>query len=77
MTKYDQRCTAMALVPEGKPLYSEMATEVKIVDEGGGEFIEVTQTQDECGTIRIDPKEWPALRSVINRMVANTRKDTI
>lgn len=77
MTKYDQRCTAMTVVPEGKPLYSEMATEVKIIDEGGGEFIEVTQTQSEYSTIRIDPKEWPALRVVINRMVANTRKDTL
>jgi hypothetical protein len=77
MTKYTQRCTAMTVVPEDKPLYSEMATEVKIVDEGGGEFIEVTQTQSECGTIRIDPKEWPAIRSAINRMVVNTRKDTL
>lgn len=64
--KYTTRCTAITVLPEGDKVFSEMATEISIVDEGGGEFIEVTQLG---GTIRVDPKEWPAIRSAINRMM--------
>ena len=67
--KYNTRCTAITVLPEGEKIYSEIATEISIVDEGGGEFIEITQTHSECNTIRIDPKEWPAIRSAVNRMV--------
>lgn len=55
--KYNTRCTAITVVPEDEKIFSEMATEVSIEDEGGGEFIEITQTHSECNTIRIDPKE--------------------
>jgi hypothetical protein len=50
-----------------------MATEISIVDEGGGEFIEITQTHSDCGTIRVDPKEWPAIRSAVNRMMKGVK----
>lgn len=67
--KYNTRCTAITVVPEDEKIFSEMATEVSIEDEGGGEFIEITQTHSECNTIRIDPKEWPAIRSAVNRLM--------
>ena len=67
--KYNTRCTSITVVPEGEKIFSEMATEISITDEGGGEFLEITQTHSECGTIRIDPKEWPAIRSAVNRMM--------
>lgn len=67
--KYTTRCTAITVLPEGEKVFSEMATEISIVDEGGGEFIEITQTHSDCGTIRVDPKEWPAIRSAVNRMM--------
>ena len=66
--KYNTRCTAITAVPEDEKIFSEMATEISIEDEGG-EFIEITQTHSECATIRIDPKEWPAIRSAVNRMM--------
>lgn len=70
---YITRCTAITVLPEGEKVFSEMATEISIVDEGGGEFIEITQTHLECGTIRVDPKEWPAIRSAINRMMKGVK----
>ena len=65
------------LVPEGEPIFSEMATTVEIVDEAGGEFLEVRQ---QCGKmtkadlmISINPEEWPMLRAAIDVMVAKCR----
>lgn len=66
---YTTRCTALTVLAEGEKIFSEMATEISIADEGGGEFIEITQTHSDCATIRIDPKEWPAIRSAVNRMM--------
>lgn len=71
--KYTTRCTALTVLPEDAALYSEMVTEISIVDEGAGDFIEITQAISTCGTIRIDPKEWPAIRSAVNRMMKGVK----
>ena len=68
------RVTRVVLVPEGEPLFSEMATTVQIEDEAAGEFVEVSQHgAPELGTIQISPEEWPALRQAINRLVRECR----
>lgn len=68
--KYIIRVTEMAVVPEHEMLISEMATRVRIVDEGAGEFVEVTQHgRTDIGKIQINPDEWPALRDTIDQMI--------
>ena len=64
------RVTRLLVVPQGEPMYSEMATTVEVGDEVGGEFVVVSQVgRDDLGKITINPEEWPALRAAINRMV--------
>ncbi len=74
MKKPETRVTQIVVCPPGEPLFSEMATKVEIVDESGGEFVEVSQHGGtDIGKIQISPEEWPALRSAINRMMRQCR----
>ena len=54
---------------DGSPIYSESATEIEIVDESGGEFVELSQSMEGCGKVWIDPAEWPTIRSAIDAAV--------
>jgi hypothetical protein len=56
MKKYVSRITEFTVYPEGGSILSEGATIVKLVNEGAGEFIELTQP-DEVGSIRLEPEE--------------------
>ena len=77
MPEYETRTTSMTIVPKGEPLFSEQATVVSIVDESGGEFVEVRQSgRADLGKIAINPKEWPALRDAISLMIENCREQT-
>lgn len=69
-TTYETRVTQITFVPKGQPIFSEMATKIQIIDETGGEFVNVSQGS--C-RISIDPKEWPALREAINKMIGDCR----
>ncbi len=71
---YTTRTIAQCVLPEGEPIFSEMATLVTIVDESGGEFVEVSQAgHADLGKIAISPEEWPALRAAIHDMIAKCR----
>lgn len=48
---------------------------VEIDDDGGGEFVTVTDMSDRGGKIHIDRNEWPALRDAIDQMIAGCRVD--
>ena len=74
MSKHQPRVTRIAVGPQDEPLFSEMVTTVEIVDEAGGEFVEVIQHGGEgIGKIQISPEDWPALRAAINRLVRECR----
>ena len=67
---YQTRITQMTVCPEEDSLFSELATRVSIDDEGGGEFVGVTQDK---GKIRIDPEEWRPLCEAINKMISECK----
>ena len=77
MTAYETRITRMTVAPEGKPLFSEQATHVEIDDEGGGEFIVITQCHDsgEVDRIAIDKAEWPHIRDAVNELMKGVRDE--
>jgi hypothetical protein len=73
--EYEQRTTQVIVVPEGEPIFSEMATIVTIVDEAAGEFVEVRQCGVGAeGTIRIGKEEWPAIQSAITLMLLQCKE---
>lgn len=60
--------------PRGNPLFDERGFTVEIVDESGGEFVEVRGQGEECGgAVRIDPMEWEQLRMAIDYAMEECR----
>lgn len=73
---YETRTTKLTVLFKGESLFHESATEVEIVDEAGGEYLEVSQCSDSYeGKIAIDPYEWPALKAAIDKMIKECRKE--
>lgn len=70
---YEIRPTGLTVVAHGKPIFDESATDVRLVDEAGGEFVEVRQFRGGTGELRIDIEEWPTLREAIDRMIGECR----
>lgn len=71
---YETRTVKIAVVFKGEPLFHESATEIEIVDEAAGEYLEVSQCSDSHeGKIKIDPHEWPALKAAIDKMIKECR----
>lgn len=70
------RVTRLHVAPEGEPIYTERAFTVEVEDEAGGEFLLIHCLDTSCknGQLRIDPKEWPALRDAIERMIGECRE---
>ncbi len=50
---------------KGEQIFDDSVTEIEIVDEAGGEFLEVSQ---EGGKLRFDPEEWPHVRDAVEKM---------
>ena len=74
MKPYETRVLSLIVLPEGEAIFSEMATTITIVDDAGGEFVTVEQPGlADAGKIRIDPTEWTALKSAIDRMIHECR----
>ena len=73
MKRYDIITTRLTVVPEGEPIYSEMATHVEMQDEASGAFVELVQIGQigEAGrnAVRIDADEWPAIRGAVDQMI--------
>jgi hypothetical protein len=72
---YETRTLKIAVCVKGEPIFHEGVTEIEIVDEAAGEFLKITQSDDdvESGKIKIDPIEWPMLKAAIDRMIKECR----
>jgi hypothetical protein len=75
--KYETRIIKVAVMREGVELSDELQTSVAIEDEGGGEFVVLSQVPagvKEDQKISIDVSEWPTLRKAIDDMVKRCKK---
>jgi hypothetical protein len=72
MSEFKARVLSVNVGVVGEPIFDEKSTLIAIVDEGGGEFLELTQSSDSAsGSLRFDSVEWPAVREAIDQMFAN------
>lgn len=67
--KFITRPIKWAVIPDGGSLFDESATEIEIVDEAAGEFVELSQSMEGYGKIGIDPSDWPTLRAAIDSAI--------
>jgi hypothetical protein len=61
------------LSPTDDHMLSMECTDIEIVDEGGGEYVEVSQSADGHGKISINPEEWPMMRQAIDDAIKQCR----
>jgi hypothetical protein len=66
----ETRVVVMIIAPAGSTVLNEFSTRVEIQDEGGGEFVEVSQGSS---SINIDPTEWPRIKAAIDKLIKNCR----
>jgi hypothetical protein len=50
---------------KGQQIFDDSVTEIEIVDEAAGEFLEISQ---EGGKLRFDLEEWPHVRAAVEKM---------
>lgn len=74
-SEFRVRVTRLSVLPPKEPLFSEQCTNISIVDEAAGEFLEIEQqsgrTDAKSQTIAISPEEWPSLKQAIEQLLAD------
>jgi hypothetical protein len=50
---------------KGEQIFDDSVTEIEIVDEAAGEFLEISQDDQR---LRFDAEEWPHVRDAIEKM---------
>lgn len=75
MKSYETRTTQLTVAPAGEPLFSEMATEIRIEDEAAGEFVVVEQRGNNLGKIHINPEEWAQIAGAVDELLKNCRPE--
>jgi hypothetical protein len=50
---------------KGEQIFDDSVTEIEIVDEAAGEFLEISQDNVK---LRFDAEEWPHVRDAIEKM---------
>lgn len=77
MKEYEVRTLKIVVLPKGEPIFSELATEIEVMDEAAGEFVKLSQMGGRAGAesreIWLDPAEWPHVREGIERMMRECR----
>lgn len=72
---YETRTLKLGVLLKGESIFHQSMTEIEIIDESAGEFLKITQHQDDKDTqeILIDPYEWPMLKAAIDKMIEDCR----
>jgi hypothetical protein len=62
---YETRTTKMIVGVKNQQIFDDSVTEIEIVDEAAGEFLEISQDDQK---LRFDPEEWQHVRAAIEKM---------
>ena len=66
----------ITVLPKGEPIFSHEATEISIVDEAAGPFIEIKQfpPEGEEQSIKFNVEEWPFIENAIDKIIQEIEK---
>ena len=66
----------ITVLPEGEPIFSHLATEISIVDEAAGPFIEMRQFPQEGDekNLRFDIDEWSYVAKAVGKLIQEIEK---
>ena len=66
----------ITVLPKGESIFSQLATEISIVDEAAGPFIEMRQFPEEGDekNLRFDLDEWPHIAKAVGKLIQEIKK---
>ena len=66
----------ITVLPEGQPIFSELATEISITDEASGPYIEMRQIAQNGGEdiLRFDIDEWSHITKAVGKLIQEIKK---
>jgi hypothetical protein len=66
----------ITVLPKGHSIFSEQATEISIMDEAAGPFIEMRQIAEngEEKILRFDVGEWPHIAKATSKLIQEIEK---
>lgn len=69
------RVLKVGLMTKEQAVFNDGVVTIEIDDEAAGEFLVVRQVTHEGpeGKLSIDPRQWPAIRAAIDKMIAECR----
>jgi hypothetical protein len=71
MTLYSTHTLALIVKPQAEPIFSEMATIIRIEDEAAGPYVVIEQThRTEPGKVAVDESDWPHIRDAVDHMLS-------
>ena len=70
--EYERKTTEIVVKPKDEQVFSINATTIRVADEGGGEFVTLTQETDDVErTIAVEKDDWPLIAAVVSEMMAS------
>jgi hypothetical protein len=71
MTLYSTHTLALIVKPQSEPIFSEMATIIRIEDEAAGPYVVIEQAhRTEPGKVAVDADDWPHIRDAVDHMLS-------
>jgi len=76
MDKYHIITKTLTVKPKDMEIFSDMATEVQIDDDGGGAFIVLRQhpSHRDVQEVKIDPCEWPWIIKAVEQQLEQIKE---
>lgn len=65
---YHAIISSITVKPVDQAIYSELATEICIADEGGGPYVKIVQIRNEGDGVEIDNMSWPYIRRSVDKL---------
>lgn len=70
--EYEAIYTRITVKPVKDPIFSERLTNIEIVDEGAGCFVQLSQAIG--SNVQIDDCDWPLIRDAVDTMMAECKR---
>ena len=65
---YHAFVSSITVKPVGQKIFSDMATEICIVDEGAGPYIKIVQINNQGDGVEIDRESWPHIKRSVDKL---------
>jgi hypothetical protein len=77
MNKYEKVVLTYIVKPVGESIYSELATEITIDDEGSGPYVKISQSPEivNNAVVLITKEEWPLIAQAVDQLIEKWCKE--